>query len=290
MKRYKGTAFLPQHRIDDLDVIGNFAVVYFLEDDEDFDKDVMSELGLKENAPMTCFVKKRADGDFDISFWNLDGSQAFMCGHGSIITAGLLNRLHNINDISIYFDKSHYKKDVDNRLNMTVQDDGLVLMEAKMCNIEIIKKEDFTEEMKQLMEFMSLKMKDLDEAFMGVELRDLTFVVKDPKKMRTMDIEFRKIAPVLDKMEIRNLCTTAISADENFDFETRVFCPHDNLDEDTACGSSNLSVAKYWGEKLGKKDFRVLFPYHVGYDDKKAGGVQAIRLENDRVLVGGFCE
>jgi predicted PhzF superfamily epimerase YddE/YHI9 len=288
MKRYEGRAFTSRELVEDCEVIGNRVVVYMLDDFEQFNKKIMSELGLKEKSPMTCFIKKIKSNDFDVSFWNLDGSQAFMCGHGSIFIGNLLNKIIGAEEINLFYDTSHYKtKVVDNQIKLRVDNEGLSLMETKIRNINVIPKESFTKDTLSVMGLMGLKLDDVEEAVWCVELRDLIFVVKSSLKMRGMEIQFRKMAPILDKMEIRNLCSTVKSDYKDFDFETRVFCPHDNLDEDTACGSSNMSIAKYWEKQLNKSNFKVLFPYHIGYGDRKVGGVQVVRLEHDRVFVGG---
>jgi predicted PhzF superfamily epimerase YddE/YHI9 len=163
-------------------------------------------------------------------------------------------------------------------------------METKTRSIKVIEKGNFSEDTINLLNLMGLASNGVKEAIWCDELCDLTFVVEDNLQMRDMRPRFREIAPILDRLKIRNLCSTSKSNCDDFDFETRVFCPHDNLDEDTACGSSNLSIAKYWEKWLGKSEFKVLFPYHISYENRAAGGVQFVKLEQDRVFVGGFCE
>ena len=80
----------------------------------------------------------------------------------------------------------------------------------------------------------------------------------------------------------------SIEFDKDVDFETRVFCPHDNLNEDIACGSSNLTISRYWHDITKKSEFTILFPYHI-YDGK-VGGVQFIRIDNNNIFIGGYCK
>jgi predicted PhzF superfamily epimerase YddE/YHI9 len=288
MKRYEGKAFASIRPIDGYEVLGNRAVIYILENSEEFDKNLMSKLGVKENAPITCFVKNIKKNDFDISFWNLDGSQAFMCGHGSILVGNLLNKIMNISEINLFYDISHYKEKVkNNKLELTIEDNGISFMKTEIRDFEILKKEYFNKNYLDILDLMGVTLDEVKESLWCNELCDLIFVMEDSSKMRKMELKFKEIAPILDNMMVRNLCSTAKSDHIDFDFETRVFCPHDNLNEDIACGSSNMSIAKYWADILDKSKFNVLFPYHKEYEDKKIGGVQIVKLEHDAVFVGG---
>ncbi|MDR0571381.1 MAG: PhzF family phenazine biosynthesis protein [Rickettsiales bacterium] len=288
MKRYEGKAFISAGLVGGCEIVGNEGVVYLLGENEQFDKKTMSELGVREKSPMTCFVKHRINNEFDISYWNLDGSQAKMCGHVSLIAANILREIYDLEKLSLYFDISHYKEKIDNQL-MVYFENNLSFFETKAHDITTIKKTDFSDKQLKLVELMGLKLNDVKEAIWANGLRDLTFVIKSSTKMRTMEMNFRKIATILDQMDIRNLCSTTKSRQDDFDFETRIFCPHDNLDEDKACGSSSIPLTRYWSKEMGKNSFNVLYPYHLGYDDKKGGGTQVIKIIDGAVLVGGRC-
>ncbi|MDR2760587.1 MAG: PhzF family phenazine biosynthesis protein [Rickettsiales bacterium] len=294
MKRYEGTTFVSNVPIGGCEVVGNFAVVYILEEGEDLNKQIMSELGLKERAPMTCFLKNIKKNNFEISFWNLDGSQAFMCVHSALVAARVLNELYGLTKINMFFDADIYEKKIeDRRLALTAGKNNFTSMETTTKNIEIIGRANFNEKIFKIIGLMGLELGDVEDALWCSELRDLAVVVKDAAKMRKMKPKFTELAPILDDMRIRNLCSTAKSDQKNFDFEERVFCPHDNLDEDLACGSSVIAIAKYWEKRLGKRRFNVLFPFHLDYEkDRRVGGVERIVIKKDgrAVSVGGFCK
>jgi predicted PhzF superfamily epimerase YddE/YHI9 len=193
----------------------------------------------------------------------------------------------------MFFDDSIYDKKIEDRkLVLSAGKDNFVSMEVTVKDVEVMSRENLDEKMFKIIWLMGLELDSVENVLWCPELRDLAIVVKNPAIMRKIKPRFKELAPILDDMRIRNLCSTAESDQKNFDFEERVFCPHDNLDEDLACGSSVIAIAKYWKDRMKKSCFDVLFPFHMDYEDKKIGGVERITLKKDgnRVSVGGFCE
>ena len=92
----------------------------------------------------------------------------------------------------------------------------------------------------------------------------------------------RKLAPdfnALRKLGTRGVIVTARAA-AGFDFVSRFFAPGSGVDEDPVTGSSPCCLGPYWAKKLGKTDF-------VAYQASARGGVVRVRLEGDRVKLGG---
>jgi PhzF family phenazine biosynthesis protein len=93
----------------------------------------------------------------------------------------------------------------------------------------------------------------------------------------------RGIAPdfaALQAIEVRGVIVTARSDSSEFDFVSRFFGPRVGVPEDPVTGSAHCVLAPYWAEKLGRTEM-------VGYQASKRGGVVRVRLEGDRVLLGG---
>ncbi|MDR2778088.1 MAG: hypothetical protein LBB13_01095 [Rickettsiales bacterium] len=119
MINYKSTAFCYSSPVGGRLVAGNPSSVFILEEGEEFSREKMSALGISENYPISCFVKKVSNSsreDYDIFFYNLDGSQAYMCGSGTMSTAFILNKLFNLPRINFYFDITPFKVEINNNV------------------------------------------------------------------------------------------------------------------------------------------------------------------------------
>ena len=73
---------------------------------------------------------------------------------------------------------------------------------------------------------------------------------------------------------------TARSDDSKFDFISRFFAPQLGIDEDPVTGSAHCLLTPYWAGKLGKTAF-------TAYQASARGGVLAVELVEDRVLIAG---
>jgi predicted PhzF superfamily epimerase YddE/YHI9 len=73
---------------------------------------------------------------------------------------------------------------------------------------------------------------------------------------------------------------TARSANHGFDFVSRFFAPGSGINEDPVTGSSHCCLAPYWAKRLGKTEL-------LAYQASPRGGVVRVRLNGDRVLLGG---
>ncbi len=65
-----------------------------------------------------------------------------------------------------------------------------------------------------------------------------------------------------------------------FDFVSRFFAPAYGINEDPVTGSAHCVLVRYWSRKLGKQE---LFAYQAS----PRGGELKLRLEGDRVKIGG---
>jgi PhzF family phenazine biosynthesis protein len=73
---------------------------------------------------------------------------------------------------------------------------------------------------------------------------------------------------------------TARSYRPDFDFVSRFFAPGSGIDEDPVTGSAHTALGPYWAERLGKSEF-------TAFQASARGGVVRVRLQGDRVVLGG---
>jgi PhzF family phenazine biosynthesis protein len=81
-------------------------------------------------------------------------------------------------------------------------------------------------------------------------------------------------------VEARGIIVTASSKAPEVDFVSRFFAPGSGVDEDPVTGSSHCALAPFWGERLGRAEM-------TGYQASRRGGTVHVRLDGDRVVLGG---
>jgi PhzF family phenazine biosynthesis protein len=112
--------------------------------------------------------------------------------------------------------------------------------------------------------------------YSGMSRFDALVEVKSEEVVRGIAPDFA----ALQAIEVRGVIVTARSDSSEFDFVSRFFGPRVGVPEDPVTGSAHCVLAPYWAEKLGRTEM-------VGYQASKRGGVVRVRLEGDRVLLGG---
>jgi predicted PhzF superfamily epimerase YddE/YHI9 len=93
----------------------------------------------------------------------------------------------------------------------------------------------------------------------------------------------RGLKPDLDRLRAvptRGVVVTSRADDPRYDFVSRFFAPAVGIAEDPVTGSAHCALGPYWAAKLGKTDL-------VGYQASRRGGVVSVRVENERVRLGG---
>lgn len=73
---------------------------------------------------------------------------------------------------------------------------------------------------------------------------------------------------------------TAAADNQEYDFSSRFFAPALGIDEDPVTGSAHCCLGPYWSEQLGKTKL-------LAYQASQRGGVVAIEMQNERVVLGG---
>jgi PhzF family phenazine biosynthesis protein len=84
----------------------------------------------------------------------------------------------------------------------------------------------------------------------------------------------------LRKIPVRGVIVTSRGSNGQYDFVSRFFAPGSGIDEDPVTGSAHCCLTPYWAARLGKNDL-------VAYQASRRGGVLRVRLNGDRVRLGG---
>jgi predicted PhzF superfamily epimerase YddE/YHI9 len=84
----------------------------------------------------------------------------------------------------------------------------------------------------------------------------------------------------LREVAARGVIVTAPAESHDADFVSRFFAPGSGIDEDPVTGSAHCALAPFWGERFGRTEL-------TGYQASSRGGIVHVRLDGDRVILGG---
>jgi PhzF family phenazine biosynthesis protein len=105
---------------------------------------------------------------------------------------------------------------------------------------------------------------------------DYLVEIEDERTLRTLEPDLRRLRTV----PARGVIVTSRASTAGVDFVSRFFAPQSGIDEDPVTGSAHCCLAHFWGERLGKDEF-------LAHQVSRRGGVLRVRLNGDRVLLGG---
>jgi PhzF family phenazine biosynthesis protein len=82
------------------------------------------------------------------------------------------------------------------------------------------------------------------------------------------------------QLPVRGVLVTSFDTSQQYDFVSRFFAPAVGVNEDPVTGSAHCALAPYWAKRLKRNELR-------GYQASARGGEVKMRLEGDRVKLGG---
>jgi predicted PhzF superfamily epimerase YddE/YHI9 len=84
----------------------------------------------------------------------------------------------------------------------------------------------------------------------------------------------------LKNVDARGVIVTSPAVSDRIDFVSRFFAPRSGISEDPVTGSAHCTLGPFWAARLGKNSL-------LGYQVSVRGGTVRVRLEGDRVKLGG---
>ena len=112
--------------------------------------------------------------------------------------------------------------------------------------------------------------------YVGRSKFDFLVEVESESLVRGLSPDFKQLATV----KCRGVIVTARSDSPNVDFVSRFFAPAVGIDEDPVTGSAHCCLADFWGKRLVKTEM-------VGYQASARGGTVEVKVQGDRVFLGG---
>jgi PhzF family phenazine biosynthesis protein len=93
----------------------------------------------------------------------------------------------------------------------------------------------------------------------------------------------RQLAPnlaILETIPTRGIIVTSRATTPPFDIVSRFFAPRVGVGEDPVTGSAHCSLGPFWSQRLGRTEL-------LAYQASPRGGVVRVRVDGDRVHLGG---
>lgn len=111
--------------------------------------------------------------------------------------------------------------------------------------------------------------------YVGKNRFDYIVELDSEETVRNLKPDFSSLAKLL---VARGVIVTSRAA--GYDFVSRFFAPGAGIDEDPVTGSAHCCLGPFWQSRLNKTGF-------VAYQASVRGGLVRVRLDGDRVLLGG---
>jgi PhzF family phenazine biosynthesis protein len=218
----------------------------------------MQNVAREMNLAETAFLTPQ-DGGFQLR-WFTPAVEVDLCGHATVASAHVL------------WQDGHLPADRQARFHTR---SGVLLADRRGDWIEL----DFPAKVavaatapEELLPALGVA----QAAFVGRNVFDYLVEVDSEETLRALSPDHSR----LRKLPVRGVIVTARSFAGEFDFVSRFFAPGSGIDEDPVTGSAHCALGPYWAERLGKREF-------TAFQASPRGGVLRVRLQGDRVLLGG---
>lgn len=232
---------------------GNPAAVCLL--DRERDAGWMQNVAAEMNLSETAFLLPR-DGDFSLR-WFTPSVEVDLCGHATLASAHALWEERLLEGEARFQTRS-----------------GLLTATRSGEWIELdfpVKDEQPADAPPLLLEALGAK-----AAYIGRNAWDYLVEVASEEELRALAPDHTR----LRTLPVRGVIVTSRSSSGEFDFVSRFFAPGSGVDEDPVTGSAHCALTPYWSKKLGKTEM-------TAFQASRRGGVVRVRLEGDRVKLGG---
>jgi PhzF family phenazine biosynthesis protein len=216
-------------------------------------RDVAREMNLSETAFLVP-----TDGGFHLR-WFTPAAEVALCGHATVASAHVL------------WQDGHLPHGQQARFHTL---SGLLTADRRGEWIEL----DFPAKIAAAAEAPAELLPALGvpaAKFVGKNAFDYLVEIESETALRALSPDHS----ALRKLQVRGIIVTARASGE-FDFVSRFFAPGVGIDEDPVTGSAHTALGPYWAGRLGKSEF-------TAFQASARGGVVRVRLEGDRVKLGG---
>lgn len=234
---------------------GNPAAICLL--DCERDADWMQAVAAEMNLSETAFLLEQADG-FSLR-WFTPTTEVDLCGHATLAAA------HVLWEQRLLAPETEARFHTRSGLLRATCSNGIIELDFPATPAEPAPAPP------ELLAALGLDKGDIYRSRF-----DYLVVVDNESVIHILQPDF----PALKMIEARGIIVSARSNDPAYDFISRFFAPAAGINEDPVTGSAHCTLAPWWATRLGKSSM-------IAFQASKRGGVVKLRLQNDRVHLGG---
>ena len=212
----------------------------------------MQHVATEMNLSETAFLVERTDGALDLR-WFTPATEVALCGHATLASAHVLGgdaTFHTLSGV----------------LACRKESDGWIEMDFPALPPAPTTYDDA----------LTRALGTAEVYTVGRSRFDLVVELGTAAAVRSLRPDIRALAAV----DARGITVTAPGDREGIDCVSRFFAPAVGVDEDPVTGSAHCVLAPFWAERLGRAEL-------VGEQASARGGIVRMRLDGDRVALGG---
>lgn len=221
------------------------------------DRAWMQAVAMEKNLSETCFVQRRADGDFDLR-WFTPGAEVDLCGHGTLATAHLLWEQGQLrgNEPARFHTRSG--------LLTCVRDGAWIVMDFPALPATPVAMPAGIARVLGAVPVLAARSK-----------WNLLLELAREDELRAMAPDFQGLTAFSD----HGIIVTA-PASGGIDFVSRYFAPSIRVNEDPVTGSAHCTLAPWWAARLGKTRM-------LAFQASARGGTLRVEVTGERVRIAG---
>ena len=237
---------------------GNPAAVVPLE--TALDDDLLLAIAAQHNLSETAYFEPQTEGFYKLR-WFTPKAEVRLCGHATLATAWVIQRLEGIQPEGLRFET----------LSGT-----LTVKEVGSNSLAI--------------DFPAIETREIDaipalEDALGIPVRSLRAAAQDPWQLIAVVDDQRTVEQCTPNFEALKsatpLCVAITAPGDDADFVSRFFAPHLGILEDPVTGSAHCQLAPMWAGMLDQTNL-------MARQLSERGGDVRCRVRGDRVeLIGG---
>ncbi|MBU5483765.1 PhzF family phenazine biosynthesis protein [Clostridium sp. MSJ-11] len=224
---------------------------------------IAKEINLSETAFVTIDENSLKNNEFNLR-WFTPKVEVSMCGHGTLATAQVLFEEIGVEENEIKFQTQSGVLVAKKGENGIVLDFPIDKYEMVEVPVELLK---------------AMGIENCKEAAYGKNTKKLILRVEKEEEVLKLTPNFEGMKNLNFNIDVKGVGVT--TKGREYDFITRYFNPWAGINEDPVTGTVHTALAKYWGDILGKREFKA-------YQASDRGGEIIIKIiENGRMEMIG---
>ena len=237
---------------------GNPAAVCIL--DSPLSDETMLSIAKEFNLSETAFLESKVDQDlYQIRYFS-PIQEIPLCGHATLASAKVLFELFEIEMVRF---------ETGQKLNIDVTKEGYdIVMKFPLYNLIPAEIPDET--------LKALGIRDVMAVFYNEETNIILIEILHARLLKGLSPNYDSLVRSID--DISGILVTAQSEVDEHDFHSRFFWPWSGGNEDPVTGATHTFLAKYWGDKLGKKSM-------TSFQSSERTGFMALEIIDDKTLL-----